>query len=64
MKGSPSKFSRRKFLLAVSAGGAAATAVLVAKGPQTQSKKNETVSGAQGYHLTDHIRNYYRTTRV
>ena len=64
MKGSQSKLSRRNFLLAVGAGGAAATAALVAKRPQTQSKKNETVSGSKGYHLTDHIRKYYSTTKV
>ncbi|MBI2227208.1 MAG: twin-arginine translocation signal domain-containing protein [Betaproteobacteria bacterium] len=64
MKGSQSKLSRRNFLLAVGAGGAAATAALVAGGPQTQSKKNETVSGSKGYHLTDHIRKYYSTTKV
>ena len=64
MKGSQSKLSRRNFLLAVGAGRAAATAALVAKRPQTQSKKNEAVSGSKSYHLTDHIRNYYRTTKV
>ena len=64
MKGSQSKLSRRNFLLAVGAGGAAATAALVAKGAQTQSKKNEAVSGSKGYHLTDHIRKYYSTTKV
>ena len=64
MKGSQSKLSRRNFLLAVGAGGAAATAALVAKGTQTQSKKSETVSGSKGYHLTDHIRKYYSTTKV
>lgn len=64
MKGSQSKLSRRNFLLAVGAGGAAATAALVAKRPQTQSKKNEAVSGSNSYRLTDHIRNYYRTTKV
>ena len=64
MKRSQSKLSRRNFLLAVGAGGAAATAALVAKGTQTQVKKDETVSGSKGYHLTDHIRNYYRTTKV
>ena len=64
MKGSQSKLPRRNFLLAVGAGGAAATAAFVAKGPQTQAKKNETVSGSKGYHVTDHIRKYYSTTRV
>ena len=65
MKSSASKISRRKFLLAVGAGGAATTAAVVtSKGPQMQPKKAETVSGSRGYHLTDHIRKYYSTTKV
>lgn len=64
MKGTQSKLSRRNFLLAVGAGGAAATAALVAKGRQAQPKKDEAVGGSKGYHLTEHIRNYYRTTKV
>ena len=64
MKGSQSKLSRRNFLLAVGAGGAAATAALVAKSPPTQLKKKDAVSGAKGYHLTEHIQKYYRTTKV
>ena len=64
MNGSQSKLSRRNFLLAVSAGSAAATAAWVSKSSETHIKKNETVSGSKGYHLTDHIRNYYRTAKV
>ena len=64
MKGSHSKLSRRNFLLAVGAGSAAATAALVAKGPPAQLKKNEALSGSKGYHLTEHIRKYYSTTKV
>ncbi|MBI4193751.1 MAG: twin-arginine translocation signal domain-containing protein [Betaproteobacteria bacterium] len=64
MKGSQSKLSRRNFLLAVGAGGAAATAAVVAKGRPTPPKKNEAVSGSKGYHLTEHIRNYYRTAKI
>ncbi len=64
MKSSHSKLSRRNFLLAVGAGGAAATAALVAKAPPTQIKKKEAVSGSKGYHLTEHIRKYYSTTKV
>jgi hypothetical protein len=65
MKSPASKLSRRSFLLAVGAGGAAATAAVVtSKSPQTQPKKAETVSGSKGYHVTDHIRKYYNTTKV
>jgi len=60
-----SKLSRRKFLLAVGAGGVATTAAVVAsKGPQTQPKKAEAVTGSKGYHVTEHIRKYYSTTKV
>ena len=65
MKSSASRLSRRNFLLAVGASGAAATAAVVtSKNQQTQGKKAETVSGSRGYHLTDHIRKYYDTTKV
>ena len=65
MKSPASKLSRRNFLLAVGAGGVAATAAVVAtKGPQSQPKKAEAVTGSRGYHVTDHIRKYYSTTKV
>jgi len=64
MKGSQSKLSRRNFLLAVGAGGAAATAALVAKEPAPQGKKGEAASGSKGYHLTEHVRKYYHTAKV
>lgn len=64
MKPTPSRLSRRNFLLTVGAGGAAATAAIVAKGPRTPVKKEEAVNGSKGYRLTEHIRNYYRTAKV
>jgi hypothetical protein len=65
MKSSQSRLSRRNFLLAVGAGGAAATAAVVAgRGPQTHAKKVEAVTGSRGYHVTEHIRKYYSTTKV
>jgi hypothetical protein len=64
MKASSSKLSRRNFLLAVGAGGAATVAAVAHKGPQAQPKKAEAVSGSKGYHLTEHIRKYYSTTKV
>ena len=60
------KLSRRNFLFAVGAGGAASAAAIVAKTvPQalpavTGDDKKKT----RGYHATEHIRNYYRTTKV
>ena len=59
------RLSRRNFLLTLGAGGAATAAALVAK--QTQTTK---AAGAKdkratrGYHVTEHINDYYRTTKV
>jgi len=58
------RLSRRNFLLAASAGGVATAAAIVAKNsssPQTTDKsKRET----RGYHASEHVNNYYRTTKV
>lgn len=65
MKSSQSRLSRRNFLLAVGSGGAAVTAAAIAGGrPQAQPKKAEAVAGSRGYHVTEHIRKYYGTTKV
>ena len=65
MKSPASKLSRRNFPLAVGAGSVATTAAVVAtKGPQSQQKKAEPVTGSKGYHVTEHIRKYYSTTKV
>ena len=61
-----SRLSRRNFLLAVGAGGAGAAAAMLAKSvPQTETNA-ETGNEAKGkgYHVSEHIRNYYRTTKV
>jgi hypothetical protein len=64
MKVPASRLSRRNFLLAAGAGGVVTAAAIVGKSPQTQPKKAEAVSGSKGYHLTEHIRKYYDTTKV
>ena len=57
------RLSRRNFLLAAGAGGVATAAAIVAKNPAPQSSnKNKRVS--RGYHESEHINNYYRTTKV
>jgi hypothetical protein len=59
------KLSRRNFLLAAGAGGVAGTAaVVVGKSSQGQPKKAEVLSGSKGYHVTEHVRKYYNTTKV
>lgn len=57
---------RRKFLRTIGAGGAGVAATVVGgkaaldAAQQTESQDR----GAKGYRLTEHISNYYRTTRV
>jgi hypothetical protein len=62
---SKTNLKRRKFMLAVGAGGAGAvTAVLTANKANDKAETAAKDSIAPGYHVTSHIRNYYRTTRV
>jgi hypothetical protein len=60
------KLSRRNFLFAVGASGAASAAAIVAKTvPQTQpAVTGDDKKTTRGYHASEHIRNYYRTTKV
>ncbi len=59
------RLSRRSFLLAMGVGGAATAAAIVAKNaatPQPDSTKDKRAT--RGYHASEHINNYYRTTKV
>lgn len=64
MKSPQRKLSRRSFLLAVGAGGTAATAALVAKDGDQSSRSAEAVGESKGYRLTEHVRKYYSTAKV
>ena len=66
MSENKSKLSRRNFLLAVGAGGAAGAAAVVAKAvPQAQPVAAATGKrSTKGYQASAHIRNYYRTAKV
>ncbi|MBC7944169.1 MAG: twin-arginine translocation signal domain-containing protein [Burkholderiales bacterium] len=60
--------SRRKFIATLGLGGAAAAVAVVLKG-QAEPEKLAAGSASDkpadnGYKLTSHIRNYYRTTQV
>lgn len=58
--------NRRQFLLGASAASVAGVAVLAAKSkpaPVLKSPKAGVPAG-RGYELTEHVRNYYRTTAV
>ena len=61
-----SRLCRRNFLLAVGAGSAGAAAAMLAKSvPQSQTNTQaEDEAKRKGYHDSEHIRNYYRTTKV
>jgi hypothetical protein len=56
---------RRHFLLAVGAGGAATAAAVVGQGlTKTVPGAGAEPTGGKGYQLTDHVRRYYRTTKI
>ncbi|MGE5523354.1 MAG: twin-arginine translocation signal domain-containing protein [Rhodospirillaceae bacterium] len=57
--------SRRNFLLAVGAGSVAAAAAVMSGGtPPSQISSTKDKTSGQGYRLTEHVRNYYRTAQV
>ena len=59
-------FKRRRFLLALGAGGAGAAAAAtqsIAR-PVMPTTAPADADSAQGYRETDHIRDYYATTRI
>jgi len=60
------KLNRRNFLLAVGAGGVATVAAIAAKtAPQAQPANTGTGKrSTKGYASSEHINNYYRTTKV
>ena len=60
------KLSRRNFLLAASAGGVAtAAAVVASKSPSSKSTPATSDKRAtRGYQSSEHVNNYYRTTKV
>ncbi|MBS0338402.1 MAG: hypothetical protein JSS40_16690 [Proteobacteria bacterium] len=60
------RLNRRNFLLAVGAGGAATVAAIAAK-TASQAQPAATGTGkrsTRGYSASEHINNYYRTTKV
>ena len=59
------KLSRRNFLLAVGAGGAATAAAIVAtKNPNSAAQTSKDKRATRGYQASEHVNNYYRTTKV
>ena len=58
------KLSRRNFLLAVGAGGAATAAAIVAKNSSTPQSTSKDKRATRGYQASEHVNNYYRTAKV
>ena len=58
------RLSRRNFLLTVGAGGAASAAAIVAKNAPSSSTPDKSKRATRGYHASEHVNNYYRTTKV
>jgi shikimate 5-dehydrogenase len=58
------KLSRRNFLLTVGAGGAATAAAVVTSRKAAQGTSTASADGKRGYHVTEHVNNYYRTAKV
>ena len=57
--------SRRNFLMTVGAGGAATAAAIVAKNAATgREAPGKNKRATRGYQASEHINNYYRTTKV
>ena len=59
------RLSRRNFLLTVGAGGAATAAAIVAKTSSTATPApSKDKRATRGYQVSEHVNNYYRTTKV
>ena len=59
------RLSRRNFLLTMGAGGAATAAAIVAKNSTpTSTTPSKDKRATRGYQASEHVSNYYRTTKV
>jgi hypothetical protein len=60
------RLSRRRFLIAASAGGALTAAAIAAyKAPQALSSlRNHDKRATRGYQASEHVNHYYRTAKV
>jgi hypothetical protein len=59
--------ARRRFLVGAGAAGAAGAAVIVAARTGTELPSPQVAKSGEdsrGYHVTEHINNYYRTAKV
>ena len=58
------RLSRRNSLLAAGAGGVATAASIVAKNAPPAQSPDKSKRATRGYHASEHVNNYYRTTKV
>jgi hypothetical protein len=59
------RLSRRNFLLTAGAASAATAAAIVARTSGTESlEKDKSRRATRGYQASEHVSNYYRTTKV
>jgi hypothetical protein len=58
------KLSRRNFLMAAGAGGVAAAATALNVKNSNPVAPDKSKRATRGYHATEHVNNYYRTTKV
>lgn len=65
MTTSTKRLSRRNFLLTVGAGGATtAAAMVLKKGTPAPSLSGHGKRATRGYHASEHVNTYYRTTKI
>ena len=69
MKVLKASVSRRKFLLAAAAGAAGGSAYLAGRKGTDREQGHSDASGArpgsgEGYRVTEHVQNYYRTAKI
>jgi len=58
------RLSRRNFLFAAGAGGVATAAAIVAKNSSSPQPADKSNRDTRGYQASEHVNNYYRTTKV
>jgi hypothetical protein len=63
-RGGPADSRRRRFLLTAGAGGAAAVATVLKPVSAATPELVTTAPASQGYRDTEHVRDYYRTTKI
>jgi hypothetical protein len=64
VKSLQTRLSRRHFLLAATTAAVAGAAAMTARKNANPASERAGTSHQAGYQVTEHVRNYYRTTRI